>query len=133
IAASHSGQWLGGKTIDSSRGYRWMTTLRKEPTIAPKTVAKKASSGVTGVIVKENEEFRIANEEFRRGALLRSQCAIRHSSFSVLRAHRRCPIRGRMGSGGSRGLENRCFGAEASKGWFDADAPPPLDRDGMTE
>jgi hypothetical protein len=31
-----------------------------------------------------------------------------------------------MGSGGSRGLQNRCFGAEASKGWFDSDAPPPM-------
>ena len=31
-----------------------------------------------------------------------------------------------MGSGGSRGLQNRCFGAEASKGWFDSDAPPPI-------
>ncbi len=30
-----------------------------------------------------------------------------------------------MGSGGSRGLQNRCFGAEASKGWFDSDTPPP--------
>ena len=33
-----------------------------------------------------------------------------------------------MGSGGSRGLQNRCFGAEASKGWFDSDAPPPASR-----
>lgn len=31
-----------------------------------------------------------------------------------------------MGSGGSRGLQNRCFGAEASKGWFDSDTPPPF-------
>src|SRR6266542_5972728 len=31
----------------------------------------------------------------------------------------------RMGSGGLRGLQNRCFGAEASKGWFDSDTPPP--------
>ena len=30
-----------------------------------------------------------------------------------------------MGSGGLRGLQNRCFGAEASKGWFDSDTPPP--------
>jgi hypothetical protein len=30
-----------------------------------------------------------------------------------------------MGSGGLRGLQNRCFGAEASKGWFDSDPPPP--------
>src|SRR3954466_11297676 len=40
-----------------------------------------------------------------------------------------CPKRSlprrRMGSGGPRGLQNRCFGAEASKGWFDSDAPPP--------
>src|ERR1043166_8643698 len=34
--------------------------------------------------------------------------------------------RRRMGSGGSRGLQNRCFGAEASKGWFDSDTPPPI-------
>src|SRR5256885_13083255 len=34
-------------------------------------------------------------------------------------------MRRRMGSGGLRGLQNRCFGAEASKGWFDSDAPPP--------
>ena len=30
-----------------------------------------------------------------------------------------------MGSGGLRGLQNRCLGAEASKGWFDSDPPPP--------
>src|SRR5215213_5958801 len=37
-----------------------------------------------------------------------------------------CPLFGRrMGSGGPRGLQNRCFGAEASKGWFDSDPPPP--------
>src|SRR5687768_18106697 len=38
-------------------------------------------------------------------------------------------MRRRMGSGGSRGLQNRCFGAEASKGWFDSDTPPPRDDD----
>ena len=40
-----------------------------------------------------------------------------------------------MGSGGSRGLQNRCFGAEASKGWFDSDTPPPSDglRPAMTD
>src|SRR5260370_9632459 len=32
----------------------------------------------------------------------------------------------RMGSGGLRGLQNRCFGAEASKGRFDSDTPPPV-------
>src|SRR5688572_19299636 len=35
-------------------------------------------------------------------------------------------LRRRMGSGGLRGLQNRCFGAEASKGWFDSDTPPPI-------
>jgi hypothetical protein len=32
-----------------------------------------------------------------------------------------------MGSGGSRGLQNRCLGTEVSRGWFDSDTPPPLD------
>ena len=31
-----------------------------------------------------------------------------------------------MGSGGLRGLQNRCAGAEASTGWFDSDTPPPI-------
>src|ERR1051326_1161858 len=34
-----------------------------------------------------------------------------------------------MGSGGLRGLQNRCAGAEASAGWFDSDTPPPNRRD----
>src|SRR6266498_4572643 len=39
----------------------------------------------------------------------------------------------RMGSGGLRGLQNRCFGAEASKGWFDSDAPPPNKAEGRRQ
>src|SRR5437016_6310361 len=41
--------------------------------------------------------------------------------------------RRRKGSGGSRGLQNRCFGAEASKGWFDSDAPPPVKAEGRKQ
>src|SRR5947207_10683900 len=63
---------------------------------------------------------------------------IRHSSFFISSLEIRTSIsdvphernsltRRRMGSGGLRGLQNRCFGAEASKGWFDSDTPPPLD------
>src|SRR5216684_515406 len=48
----------------------------------------------------------------------------RLSTTACYRPKRSHPRR-RMGSGGSRGLQNRCFGAEASKGWFDSDAPPP--------
>src|SRR5213594_2135005 len=49
---------------------------------------------------------------------------IQHSSFSavILRGSK---LGRRIGSGGLRGLQNRCFGAEASKGWFDSDTPPP--------
>src|SRR3954468_15206179 len=53
---------------------------------------------------------------------------IQHSKFfiqSPLFATKRSTRRRRMGSGGLRGLQNRCFGAEASKGWFDSDTPPP--------
>src|SRR5262245_40074835 len=58
---------------------------------------------------------------------------IQHLTFNIPRhspkySMRRCSCEGsrrRKGSGGSRGLQNRCFGAEASKGWFDSDAPPP--------
>src|SRR2546428_9370085 len=39
----------------------------------------------------------------------------------------------RMGSGGLRGLQNRCFGAEASKGWFDSDTPPPRKAEGRRQ
>src|SRR5713226_8867550 len=38
-----------------------------------------------------------------------------------------------MGSGGLRGLQNRCFGAEASKGWFDSDTPPPRKAEGRRQ
>src|SRR5213595_2842218 len=37
MAAPQDGQRELGKTIDSSSGRRWMTTLRKLPIIAPKT------------------------------------------------------------------------------------------------
>src|SRR5205085_7639490 len=43
----------------------------------------------------------------------------------ILLSHSTFFVRRRMGSGGLRGLQNRCFGAEASKGWFDSDTPPP--------
>src|SRR5437867_10764140 len=37
MAAPHAGQAERGKTTDSRRGRRWMTTLRKLPITAPKT------------------------------------------------------------------------------------------------
>src|SRR5712691_1017337 len=37
MAAPQAGQAELGKTIDCSRGSRWMTTLRKLPIIAPST------------------------------------------------------------------------------------------------
>src|ERR1051325_9226612 len=43
MRARHSGQRLGGKTRDFSMGERWMTTLRKLPTIAPMAKAKTLS------------------------------------------------------------------------------------------
>src|SRR5437879_5058638 len=54
--------------------------------------------------------------------LQHSTFGIQHSSllFVIL-----ATVWRRMGSGGLRGLQNRCFGAEASKGWFDSDTPPP--------
>src|SRR5258706_8917583 len=54
----------------------------------------------------------------------RSSATQQPSTTACYRPKRSHPRR-RMGSGGSRGLQNRCFGAEASKGWFDSDAPPP--------
>lgn len=36
----HVGQWDGGWTMLSSRGIRWITTLRKLPVIAPKIATK---------------------------------------------------------------------------------------------
>src|SRR5437868_8180152 len=55
--------------------------------------------------------------------LQHSTFRIQHSSllFVIL-----ATVWRRMGSGGLRGLQNRCFGAEASKGWFDSDTPPPF-------
>jgi hypothetical protein len=52
---------------------------------------------------------------------------ITHGSHGMPRAIRDLMMPGwrRMGSGGSRGLQNRCVGAEASMGWFDSDTPPP--------
>src|SRR5258706_191272 len=55
----------------------------------------------------------------------RSSATQQPSTTACYRPKRSHPRR-RMGSGGSRGLQNRCFGAEASKGWFDSDAPPPV-------
>src|SRR5438874_3817009 len=56
--------------------------------------------------------------------ILHSAFEILHSTVSV---NLRATAKGRrMGSGGLRGLQNRCFGAEASKGWFDSDTPPPI-------
>src|ERR1043165_8502128 len=99
-----------------------MTTLRKLPTIAPNAKAKNDSRenircDCTGM---KNFEFRISNEEFR---IRNSSFEILHSPFSV--TVRASDAWGRMGSGGLRGLQNRCFGAEASKGWFDSVTPPP--------
>src|SRR5579872_1100776 len=70
-------------------------------------------------------EVQGANEEvkdfFRTSSLEpRNSNLIRWVTFRATVAWRR------MGSGGLRGLQNRCFGAEASKGWFDSDTPPPL-------
>ena len=39
IGASHAGQWEPGNTMLSSRGSRWMHTLRKLPTRLPKRKA----------------------------------------------------------------------------------------------
>src|SRR5437016_3095768 len=61
-----------------------MTTLRKEPTMAPMAVAKVARRAGTPGMLMENFEFRISNEEFRSGALLHTPFEIRNSKFFTL-------------------------------------------------
>src|SRR5215203_5081178 len=41
IGSPQLGQWDAGHTIDSRRGTRWITTLRKLPTTSPKSTATK--------------------------------------------------------------------------------------------
>src|SRR6266498_1086382 len=59
--------------------------------------------------------------------------AVCNSQTPLWRYISRHALRRRMGSGGLRGLQNRCFGAEASKGWFDSDAPPPNKAEGRRQ
>src|SRR5688572_23291520 len=65
IGVPQLAQWLAGKTIDSSRGYRWMTTFRKLPTMAPSANAMAAMKDST----RREYEVKAKNSEWGGGVL----------------------------------------------------------------
>src|SRR5438132_6974473 len=75
MATAHDGHFELGKTIDSSRGRRWMTTLRKLPMMAPKTPVtmkrKGQGSEASGNSVDTNDKGRFIHE-----ALYPDECSL---------------------------------------------------------
>src|SRR5690606_4608525 len=52
IARPQTGQREPGRTTDSPRGRRWITTFRNDPTSAPSTPAKAAKSGTSTALAR---------------------------------------------------------------------------------